>query len=242
MNSLPGNTPSGAGSPRENALLNPLPEQEYELLAERLEIVEMDGRELLFEADTSIEHVYFPLDALCSLVTDTGQNTMVEVGAIGNEGLLGIPVFLGAPTSPNTAYCQVPGQMARMSAEALREVLPRTPTLGDRLRLFSNVMMAQLSQNAGCNRSHNAEQRCARWLLLTADRVGRDRFDLTHEFLAQMLGVRRATVSETAQSLAEAGLIRYHRGTMTILDRAGLTERSCPCYEALRSQLKQLTG
>lgn len=232
-----GRTPS----PRENAVLGPLPAEEYQQLEQRLEVLELDGQELLLTANAPIEDVYFPLDALASLVNDTGQGTMIEVGAIGNEGMLGIPLFLGAPTSPTTAYCQVPGRMARLPAATLQAVLPHTPTLNDRLRLFSNVMMTQLGLNAACNRAHSAEQRCARWLLLSADRVGRDEFDLTHQFLAQMLGVRRATVSETAQSLAEADLIRYQRGHLTLLDRAGLAERACPCYESLHAQLKTMT-
>lgn len=230
-----------APSPRENAVLSPLPVEEYQQLEQRLQVLDLSGHELLLTANAPIEDVYFPLDALVSLVSDTGQGTMVEVGAIGNEGMLGIPVFLGAPTSPTSAYCQVPGHMAHLPAAALQTLLPHTPTLNDRLRLFSNVMMAQLGLNAACNRAHAAEQRCARWLLLTADRVGRDEFDLTHQFLAQMLGVRRATVSETAQALAEAGLIRYQRGHLILLDRTGLAERACTCYESLRTQLKTMT-
>lgn len=228
-------------SARANALLRPLPEAEYDALSERLVLVDLEGVELLFEAAKPIEHVYFPLTALCSLVADTGEESMVEVGAIGNEGLLGVQVFLGSSVSPTTAYCQVPGRLARMRADELQSVLEDAPTLNRRLSLFSNVLIAQLGQNAACNRAHTAEQRCARWLLLTADRVGRDRFQLTHQFLAQMLGVRRATISEIAQSLAEVELISYQRGELTVIDRAGLTERACPCYATLRDQLDQLT-
>lgn len=227
-------------SPRDNAVLAALPEQEYALLFEQLTMLDLGWRELLYAADAVIEYVYFPLDGLASLLMRVEKDSQVEIGAIGREGMLGVPVFLGSPTSPHSAYCQIAGRMVRMPAEVLQEALPRTPTLRSRLGLFSNTLMAQLGQNAACNRAHNAEQRCARWLLLSADRIGRDEFDITHDFLSQMIGVRRATVSETAQALAEADLIRYHRGALSILDRAGLTERACPCYEQARAQIHQL--
>lgn len=231
---------SAGASPRDNALLGPLPEAEYAQLAEHVEMQELDWQKHLYEADTAIEYVYFPVDALASLLMRVDESTQVEVGAIGREGMLGVPVFLGTSISPYAAYCQVAGRMARMPANALQEVLHHTPTLNSRLSLFSNTLMTQLGQNAACNRAHDAEQRCARWLLLTADRIDRDEFDITHEFLSHMLGVRRATVSETAQDLAEADLIRYRRGRLTILDRHGLTERACPCYEQARTQLELL--
>jgi CRP-like cAMP-binding protein len=229
-----------SADPEGNALLRRLPESEFEPLAERLDVLEFAGHEQLFAADTVVEHVYFPLDALASLVTEAGHDTLVEVGAIGSEGMVGVPVFLGARTSSAAAFCQVPGRMARLASGELRAILEQAPTLRDRLGLFTNLLMAELVQNAACNRIHEAEQRCARWLLLTSDRVGRDRFDLTHRFLAQMLGVRRATVSEIAKSLADAGLISYWRGSIVIRDRAGLAAHACPCYERLRTQLSAL--
>ncbi len=231
---------SAGASPRDNALLGSLPAAEFAQLAEHVEMLALDWQDLLYEVNGPIEYVYFPVDALASLLMRADKDTMVEIGAIGREGMLGVPLFLGSSTSPHTAYCQVAGQAARVPAKALQEVLHHAPTLHERLNLFSNTLMTQFGQNAVCNRAHNTEQRCARWLLLTADRVDRDEFDITHEFLAHMLGVRRATVSETARSLAEANLIRYRRGRLTILDRPGLTERACPCYEQARAQLKQL--
>lgn len=226
--------------PRDNAILAALPEEEYALLAGDMEVLDLGWRELLYQVDAAIEYVYFPLDGLASLLMNVDADTQMEVGAIGREGMLGVPVFLGVESSPVAAYCQVAGRMVRMPAKTLQDALPRTPVLGTRLGLFSNTLVTQLGQNAACNRAHNAEQRCARWLLLTADRVNRDRFDITHEFMAHMLGVRRATVSEAAQALAEAGLIRYQRGSLTILDRPGLIARACPCYEQARSQINQL--
>jgi CRP-like cAMP-binding protein len=239
MHETPGRAPQAA-SLADNALLRRLPDAEFGPLAEGLDVLEFTGQEPLFAADTAIEHVYFPLGALASLVTEVGHDTRVEVGATGNEGMVGVPVFLGARTSSATAFCQVPGQMARLASEDLRAVLEHAPTLRGRLSLFTNLLMAEFVQNAACNRIHEAEQRCARWLLLTSDRVGRDRFDLTHRFLAQMLGVRRATVSEIAKSLADAGLISYWRGSLSILDRVGLAAHACPCYERLRAQLSAL--
>lgn len=227
-------------SPRDNAVLAALPEQEYALLAEELVVLELGWRELLYQVDKTIEYVYFPLDGLASLLMSVDVDTQMEVGAIGREGMLGIPIFLGAESSPLAAYCQIAGRMVRLPATTLQQALPHTPTLRGRLGLFSNTLVAQLGQNAACNRAHTAEQRCARWLLLAADRISRDRFDITHEFLAHMIGVRRATVSETAQALAQDGLIRYHRGALSILDRPGLTERACPCYEQARAQIQQL--
>lgn len=227
-------------SPRDNAILASLPEDEYVLLAEELEVLGLGWRELLYEVDAVIEYVYFPLDGLASLLMKVDANTQMEVGAIGREGMLGVPVFLGAESSSVAAYCQVAGRMVRLPAKTLQEALPQAPILRSRLGLFSNTLVTQLGQNAACNRAHNAEQRCARWLLLAADRINRDRFDITHEFLSHMIGVRRATVSETAQALAEAGVIDYRRGTLTILDRPGLAERACPCYEQARDQIRQL--
>jgi CRP-like cAMP-binding protein len=164
----------------------------------------------------------------------------VEVGTVGNEGMLGLPVFLGADSSPGAAFCQVPGRALRMPAEALRAAASVEGPLRDLLQRYAQALMDQIAQSAACNRAHSTEERLCRWLLMTHDRVGADRFPLTQEFLGQMLGVRRAGVSATASILQRAGFIRYSRGTITITDRAGLESASCGCYRVVRDEFDRL--
>ncbi len=160
--------------------------------------------------------IYFPLDAVVSVLA-VADGGVVEVATIGNEGVVGLPIFLGAGTSPGLAFCQVPGSAERLAAPVFLREAQREGELRRLLQLYTQGFMVQVSQATVCNRLHSAARRLARWLLVVADRVGRQEFPLTHEFMAQMLGVRRATVSETAGALQRANLIRYGRGTITIL-------------------------
>lgn len=228
------------GDLRRNAILGGLPDREAGRLARRLEIVSVEIRQPVYEAGGPIKEVYFPLDSVFSLVAVADGKTVVEVATIGREGMAGLPLFLGAATSPHPSFCQVGGRAARLSAADFHEALSGDGALHRALNRLTQATMVQIAQNVVCNGAHDARQRAARWLLTTHDRVGRDNFQLTQDFLAQMLGVRRPTVSDTAQRLQEDGLIRYSRGQMTIIDRDGLTRVACDCYRIVKSEFDSL--
>jgi CRP-like cAMP-binding protein len=230
----------GAGRDN-NFILAALPDEEYAELRDRLEPVEVGIKDVIYQADEPIGHVYFPTTTVLSMISQVDEETAVEVATIGREGMAGLPVFLGVTTSPNTVYGQIRGGALRMRADQLREMLTRDGALHRQLHRYIQATMVQLAQNVACNRLHRTEERAARWLLMTADRVGTDRFPLTQEFLAQMLGVRRATVSLTAGLLHNAGLISYRRGVITIDDRAALQEVACDCYGIVRGEFEKLT-
>jgi CRP-like cAMP-binding protein len=173
-------------------------------------------------------------------VAETEGEPQVEVATIGREGMAGLPAFLGVSASPNDVFSQVPGTALRLPAQHLRTVLVTDGVLHRQLYRYIQAMIVNLSQNVACNRLHTTEERAARWLLMTADRVDSLQFPLTQEFLAQMLGVRRATVSLTAGQLHSAGLISYSRGVITIDDRAGLEAAACECYGILREEFDRL--
>jgi CRP-like cAMP-binding protein len=227
--------------PARNFILAALPDDEYRKLSGWLEPAECDVRQLLYDSGKPIRHVYFPTTAVLSMVSQMEGEAPVEVGTVGREGMVGLPVFLGVSTSPNTVFAQVPGIALRMSADDLRTALVSDGALHRQLHRYVQAMMVQLSQNVVCNRLHSTEERAARWLLMTADRVGGEQFPLTQEFLAQMLGVLRATVSLTAGLLHNAGLISYRRGVITIDDRAGLEDAACDCYGIVRGEFGKLT-
>ena len=165
---------------------------------------------------------------------------MVEVGTIGKEGMDGLPVFLGAHTAPLTSFCQVPGYAARMRAEAFSSEIRPGDRLHELLRRFTEATLVFAAQSSACNRLHSVEQRCSRWILHTYDRVGREEFYLTQEFLSQMLGVRRASVSEAASALQGEGLISYRRGRLRILDRSGLEAVTCQCHSVITKEFDRL--
>lgn len=222
------------GDPRANAILAALPPAELARLRALGEVQELDVRASVYEPGGAITDVYFPLDAVFSMVAVLQDESSVEVGTIGFEGMVGLPAFLGSTSSPHAAYCQVPGRALRVGLPELRDVLTDDGALHDQLHQYVSATMVQLAQNVACNTGHQVEQRICRWLLTTHDRVRRPDFPLTQEFLAQMLGARRPTVSELAGRLQQRGLISYSRGQMTILDRAGLEACTCECYWTIR--------
>lgn len=229
--------------PDANRLLAALPPAEAARLAGLLEPVALEFKHLLYEPGQPIAHVYFPLTAVCSLLVEMQDGRAVEVGTVGNEGMAGLPVFLGATSTPGRAIVQIPGAALRMPAAALVDTALRGDgALYQALQRYTQALFVQTAQGAACNRLHTQEQRFCRWMLMTHDRVGGDSFPLTHEFIAQMLGVRRATVSEVAAAVQAVGLIRYHRGAMTIRDRAGLEAASCECYAVIRAELDRVVG
>jgi CRP-like cAMP-binding protein len=225
---------------RRNAVLARLPASEFEQLRRDLEIIDARVRQTVYETDAPIREVYFPLDSVFSVVAVADGRVSVEVATIGREGMVGLQVFLGTLTSPQAAFCQISGQAARLKVEAFRTALGLDSTLRQALGRLTQSTMVQISQNVVCNATHRADQRAARWLLTTHDRVGRDEFELTQEFLAQMLGIRRPTASEVAARLQDAGLIHYVRGRVSITDRKELEQASCDCYRIVRRDFDAL--
>lgn len=225
-----------------NAMLAKLPKRELRRLREGAEIVAARPRDQVYRPDEPITAVYFPLSCIYSVVAVADGRIAVEVATVGHEGMVGLPIFLGAHTSPHAAFCQVPGEALEVSAADLRAVLSDDGALHRVLNRFTQATMVQVAQNVVCNSTHPADQRAARWLLTTHDRVGRDQFELTQEFLAQMLGLRRPTVSEVARRLQSSGLIDYRRGLMQVLDRPGLEAATCQCYFTVRAEFDAITG
>ncbi|HEY4303372.1 MAG TPA: Crp/Fnr family transcriptional regulator, partial [Gemmatimonadaceae bacterium] len=197
-------------------------------------------RDLLFESGKPIEYVYFVVDGIASLVSVMADGSSVETATIGREGMVGLPVFHGVFTTAEQALMQVPGKAYRINAATFAELLPRMPALQRLLHRFSVVMFTLASQNSGCNRKHSIEQRCCRWLLMVADRLDRASFELTHDFVAQMLGVRRASVTEALGALEKRGLIETARGRIKIVDKSGLEGLACECYDVIRGTVERL--
>lgn len=225
-----------------NRILAGLSAQDMDRLRPHLERVVTQPRDPLWEPNQPITTVYFPVTSVNSVIAVDNEGGEIEVGTIGNEGLVGLPVFLGAATAPGRSFTQIGGESERMDAAVFSRMVESLPSLRPILHRYTQGFVNQVSQSVACNQLHVIDQRLARWLLSCADRVGGARFPLTQEFMAQMLGVRRATVSEAAQLLQERGLIRYSRGTIEILDRAGLTDAACPCYRIVRDEYDKLLG
>jgi CRP-like cAMP-binding protein len=238
---MPQPTDTDAAGRNGNIILAAIPDREYAQMRDRLEPVELSVKDIIYRPAEPMRHVYFPTTAVFSMIAEADGEAGVEVATIGREGMAGLPVFLGVPASPNTVFAQIPGVALRMRADHLHEVLTGDGELHGQLHRYIQATMVLLAQNVACNRLHSTEERAARWLLMTADRVDADRFPLTQEFLAQMLGVRRATVSLTAGLLHHAGLISYRRGVITIDDRAGLHDAACECYDIVRAEFDKLT-
>ena len=214
----------------KNHILAALPRQDYNDLLSSLKRVDMNHGDVLFDMGQAIQNVYFPYDAVVSLVYTTQEGTTVEVGLVGMEGMVGIPIILGGQVSPYRAIVQVADSAMRMKASVLKEAFKKPGPLQDLLHRYTHGLMMQMSRTAVCNRIHTIEERLARWLLMVRDRMLSDEFRLTHEFVADMLGVRRAGVTLAAGALQGSGLIRYVRGKITIVDREGLELVACECY------------
>lgn len=216
-----------------------LPETSQKLLNDVAETVEVKARQVLHLHDKPLSFAIFPCDALVS-VTMRSNGKAVEIAMIGDEGLFGLPLFFGTDNCPMTALVQVGGHAIRIGARDFVRVIAADPAFAAALGRYAQSFSVMIAQSAVCFATHVVEQRCAKWLLMAHDRVRTDVFPLTQELLAQMLGVRRSTVSEVAERMQHDGLIRYRQGRMTILDRHGLEELTCPCYGVMNKQIDLL--
>ena len=217
----------------QNSLLAALPRKSYLRLLPGLAPVELVFGEVLYEAGDPIRDVYFPTQSLVSLLTVVEGHLALEVGMVGREGMVGVPLVLGADASPVRALVQGAGPALKMNGQRFRSELNASPPLQREVQRYIYAMMVQISQTAGCNRFHVVEARLARWLLMTRDRMRSGHFRMTHEFLSHMLGVRRVGVTEAASALQRRKLIEYSRGSITILDDRGLEAACCSCYQVV---------
>lgn len=219
-----------------NRLLAALPRNEFELLATKLESFELVYNENIYEPGGVIEHIYFPESGIISLLSQVDNHSSIEVGIVGSEGLAGLPVFLGVKTSGNVAVVQGAGTALRISADNFLAACSNGGNLTRIIQRFIHSLFIQISQSAACNRFHPIEERLARWLLMTQDRMHASEFQITQEFLSNMLGVRREAVNKAAGSLHNLKLISYVRGDLTINDRTGLEKAACPCYWIIKRE------
>jgi CRP-like cAMP-binding protein len=225
-----------------NRLLNTLPAAHRKRLGAVLEPESMEVKQVLFERGQPIDAVYFPESAVVSILTAMDDRSGVEIATVGNEGMVGVALFLGSATVPLREFSQVqvPGVLLRMDAGTFRDEMEGGGPLHDVMQRYAQAFFSQISQQVACNSLHSIEERCSRWLLMTHDRVGSDEFPLTQEFLSQMLGVRRASVTLAVGLLQRAGFIRYRRRWMTVVDREGLEAASCECYGVIRAEFDRL--
>jgi CRP-like cAMP-binding protein len=232
--------PQAASAVVRNRLLRAIPAEEYARLLPHLEPVALEPMQILAEIGASVTHAYFPETGIISLLSRLADGTLIENGTVGSEGMAGVSLALGVDWTPALIAGQVPGVARRIDAATFRGLLPELPALRALLGRYTLYLAAQISQSLACNSVHTVNERCARWLLMTHERVERDEFTLTHEILAQMLAVRRAGVTVAAGALQQAGFIRYARGKVTITDREGLERAACECYSIIRAHRDRL--
>lgn len=225
-----------------NRLLGLLSAADYRRLRPHLRRVQLKYRQSLYRANKPLGFVYFIESGVGSLVNTMANGNAAEVGTIGNEGMVGLPLLLGDDRAPTNVYIQVPGVGLRMPAAQFRKELARSASMRVVMLRYVHALFNQVAQSAACYQFHSIEQRCARWLLMTHDRMNSDEFLLTQEFLAMMLGVQRTGVSVAAGALQRNGLIRYSRGIVTMLDRRGLQRRACECYKVSKREFDRLLG
>ncbi len=223
-----------------NRLLAALPRIALERILPDLELRAFGMRQVVQPPRQPLSEVIFPVSGVASMISMGNSGDSVEVATIGSEGVIGLSLFLGGTAAASEVFIQVPGEGVYLPAAAFERHVEREPTLLRTLLLYTQALLTQVAQSSACNRHHPVEQRCARWLLQTHDRVRGNEFPLTHEFLGLMLGVRRASVTETAAALQERDLISYRRGMITVLSRAGLEKASCDCYRLIAREFDRL--
>ena len=231
-----------AAQPPANRLLGLVPPKDFERLRPHLERIPLEYRQSLYRARKPIGFVYFIETGVGSLVNTMANGKAAEVGTIGNEGVVGLPLLFGDDRAPTSVYVQVPGIGLRIKATVFQKELARSASMRAVMLRYAHAFFNQVAQSAACNRFHAIEQRTCRWLLMTRDRMDSDEFLLTQEFLAMMLGVQRTGVTAAASALRRTGLIRYIRGNVTILDRPGLKNRACECYGISQREFDRLLG
>ena len=227
-------------SPNQNHLLAALPTAEFERLAEHLELVPMALGEILYDPGARMRHAYFPTTAIVSLHYVMESGASAETAGVGNEGVVGIALFMGGDTTPSSAVVQTAGHAYRLQSRLLKDEFNRGGLMQSLLLRYTQALITQMTQTAACNRHHSIEQQLCRWLLLTLDRVSSRELIMTQELVATMLGVRRGGITEAAGRLQHAGVIRHRRGHISVLDRAGLESRACECYAVVKNELSRL--
>ena len=232
--------PSPLHSPDQNQLLAALPADDFAAIAEHLERVPMPLGHMLYEPGTQLRHAYFPTTCIVSLHYVTESGASAETAGVGNEGVVGVSLFMGGDTTPSSAVVQTAGHAYRLDRHVLLQEFKRAGALQRLLLRYTQALMTQMAQSAVCNRYHSVEQQLCRWLLLTVDRVPARELVMTQELVASMLGVRRESVTEAAGNLQNLGYIRYRRGHIAVLDRKGLETRSCECYGVVKKELGRL--
>ena len=231
--------------PRQNRLLAALPEAEYVRLLPNLEPVPMPLGQVLYESGEQMHHVYFPIDAIVSMLYVMEDGASAEIAVVGNEGVVGVSLFMGGETTPSRAVVQSAGHAYQLKGQILKEIFHRAGgrragVFHDLLLRYTQALLTQMSQTAVCNRHHSLDQQYGRWLLLSLDRLPTNELVMTQELIANMLGVRRESVTEAAGNVQRAGLIEYHRGRITVRDRAGLEARVCECYAVVKREFDRL--
>jgi CRP-like cAMP-binding protein len=226
----------------QNRLLAALPKKEYKRVLQHLRPVSLDLGQVIYEPDEPIRYVYFPNHGVVSILNTLNGRMSIEVGTVGNEGVVGVTVFLGVDKSPHQAVVQVPGDGVRMKSDDFKKAADANGTFQALLRYYTYVLLTQASLSVACNRFHNVEKRFARWLLAIHDRVREDEFLLTQEYISRMLGAHRPHVTTAAGALQKARLIDYSRGKITILDRDGLERVACGCYQNGKEKFDGLFG
>ena len=234
--------PEGLSQPNANRLLAALPAEDYERLLPSLKTVTFSLGDVIYESQGRMEFVYFPTTSHVSLLYTMLNGSTAEVGLVGDEGLVGIALFMGGDTTPNRAIVQGAGDAFRMSAAAMQEEFKRGGEFQIALLRYTQALITQISQTAVCNRLHTTEQRLCRWMLMTHDRTHRDDLQMTHEFISNMLGIQREAVSVAAHRLKEKRAISYARGHVKILDRRILEKSACECYQVVRAEHERLLG
>ena len=225
--------------PLQNQLLAALPDAEWQRWLPQLELVDMPLGQVVYESGSTLSHVYFPTTSIVSLLYVMENGASAEIAVVGNEGVVGISLFMGGESTPSRAVVQSAGQGFRLKAQVIKEEFKRAPVLHLLLR-YTQALITQMAQTAVCNRHHSLDQQLCRWLLLSLDRLQGNELVMTQELIANMLGVRREGVTEGALNLQKAGLISYSRGRITVLDRPGLEQRTCECYAVVKKEYDRL--
>jgi len=230
----------GSHTPHQNHLLDALPSDDFARLSPRLELIPMQLGDVLYEPGVKLRYVYFPTTSIVSLLYVMEDGASAEIAIVGNEGILGISLFMGGDTTPSRAVVQSAGHGYRLKAELLKNEFERFGSTMHLLLRYTQALITQMAQTAVCNRHHSVDQQLCRWLLLSLDRLASNELTMTQELIANMLGVRREGVTEAAGKLQDAGLIRYTRGRIKVLDRGGLEARCCECYQVVKTEFDRL--